>query len=391
MFSDPTMLSVVVNGNPVNMTVAERIRLRPGMYVGDRDVGGLHHVAFEVIHNAVAEVFAGRGSRVAVDILRSGGVRVRDDGGRIPIVAGDEHTPERFCTNTETGGSSYDWPAGGLHGIGLKAVTALSRRLVVEVRRDGFRRRQTFSRGEATSPLQMLGPAKGTGTTITLWPDPQIFSCLDFSFIQLRQRIEELAMLLPRLQVRLIDHHVDPPLVAVVHWPEGLRTGLERIELGRRPVHPTVIHGSSRDGDTSISIAFRWQDDDDPPRICSLCNGATTVTGTHVSGFYRGVTRAIHRAMPDVRRARGAPHRRRSSAGEDLRAGIVAIISVESPDPRYYSSTRDRVNNVEFDRLTAALTDRLLTAFLAAHPDEARAIAQHLQAPPTTIDPNTGM
>ena len=236
----------------------------------------------------------------------------------------------------------------------------------------------------------MLGPAKGTGTTITLWPDPQIFSCVDFSFIQLRQRIEVLAMLLPRLQVRLIDHHVDPPLVAVVHWPEGLRTGLERIGLGSCPVHPTVIHGSSRDGDTSISIAFRWQHDDDP-RIWSLCNGATTVTGTHVSGFYRGVTRAIHRAMPDVRRAQGAPHRRRSSAGEDLRAGIVAIISVESPDPRYYSAPRDRVNNVEFDRLTAALTDRLLTAFLAAHPDEARAIAQHLQAPPTTIDPNTGM
>ena len=195
-------------------------------------------------------------------------------------------------------------------------------------------------------------------------------------------------MLLPMLRVQLTDHRISPPELSEIHWPNGLLDGLDHYSRGLQRVHSTPIHGSVHEGETRISIAFQWYRNDEP-QVWSLCNTETTKAGTHVSGFYRGVTRAIHRAMPNLRRVPGDPSRRRMSAGEDLRAGLVAIISAESPDPRYYGATKDRVNNVEFDRLTAALTDRLLTAFLAEHPDEARAIARHLQAPPT-IDPKTG-
>jgi DNA gyrase subunit B len=381
--------------NIVPLKSYEHVRKRPGMYIGDTGGSGLHHMAYEIIHNALDEVHRGHGTRVVVEILRSGGLRVRDEGRGIPVdpmPTGDKHILEILCTVSGQGRTAHSWPANGLHGIGLIATNALSRRFVVEVRRDGFRRRQTFSRGEATSPLEMLGPTTKTGTTITFWPDPQILSCLDFCFIRLRQRLEEFAMLLPRLQVRLVDHRVDPPLVAVIHWPNGLSDGLEQFGRGRRPLHPTAIHGSAQDGDTHVSIAFRWQHDD-TPRIWSLCNGGTTHgDGTHVSGFYRGLTRSLHRYLWRIRLVPAGQPRspgRRSPTGEYLRAGIVAIISVESRDPHYALSTKDRVFNEEFDALTAALTDRLLTAFIAEHPDEARTIARHLQSPPT-IDPKTG-
>lgn len=367
----------------VHLEPYECVRRRPGMYIGDTRESGLHHMAQEIISNALAEVHQGYGSRVTVEILRSGGLRVRDEGRGIsvdPMPTGGKHLLEMLCT-VRGGDRSPPWPAGGLHGIGLVASNALSRRFVVEVRREGFRWRQTFSRGQPTSSLQRLGLATKTGTTVALWPDPQIFSCLDFNFFWLRIRLEELAMLLPRLRVRLVDHRVAPPLVSVIHWPDGLLTGLEVFGRGRQAVHSSPVHGSTRDGDTSVSVAFRWQHAD-TLRVWSLCNGMTTPShGTHVSGFYRGVTRALHRSPLG---------RLRNLSGEDLRAGLVAIVSADSANPHFAGSTKERVANEEFDALTAALTDRLLAAFLAEHPDEADAIARHLEAPPT-IDPKTGM
>jgi DNA gyrase subunit B len=337
------------------------------MYFGDSGHIGLHHMAQEIMHNAFAEAHRGHGSRLAVEILRSGGLRVRDEGRGIP----GGPAPLRS----------------GLHSLGLAATTAVSRRLVVEVRRDGFRRRQTFSQGQAISPPEVLGPATKTGTTISLWPDPQIFSCLEFDFSLLRNRLEAFAMLLPRLRVRLLDHRVSPPLVSVIHWPDGLLTGLEVLGRGRHAVHTTPIHGSTRDGDTTVSVAFRWQHDD-KPRVWSLCNGTTTpMHGTHVSGLYRGVTQALNRRVPS---RQTSPRTLGRTAGEDLRAGIAAIVSVDCPEPQFNNATKERALNVEFEALTAGLTDRLLMAFLAAHPDEARAIADHLEAPPH-IDPKTGV
>ena len=360
----------------------EHVRLRPGMYVGNTNEYGLHDMAYEIINNALAEVHQGHGRRIRIEILRSGALRVRDEGRGIsvdPMPTGDKHVLEMLCT-VGGGRRAPPWPSGGLHGIGLLAANALSRRFVVEVCREGFRRHQTFSRGQATSPLEILGPATKTGTTVTLWPDPQIFSCLDFDFIRLRSEIEVFAMLLPRLRVRLVDRRVTPPLVSVIHWPDGLLTGLEHFGRGRYPVHPTPIHGSMRDTDTAVSVAFRWQHDD-MSRVWSLCNGTTTpYDGTHVSGFYRGVTRALHRSPLG---------RLRNQSGEELRGGLAAIVSVDSADPRFVGSARGRVANQEFDRLTAGLTDRLLTAFLAAHPDEASSIARNLDAP-RSIDPKTG-
>ena len=381
----------------------EHVRRRPAMYVGDMGALGCYHLAIQIIDNAVEEVRKGHGSRVGVEILRCGGLLVWDEGeGIAPLSAEDEdalerlrEAQERWQQHFDLHGTlddsrlSYPFPPRNLFGLGLIATSALSSRLVVEVRREGFRRRQTFSRGLATSSLENFGPTTKTGTTITLWPDPQIFSCLDFDMFRLQRQIEEFAMLLPRLQVRLTDHRVTPPRISTIHWPDGLLDGLDLTSRGLYQVHPTPIHGSAQEGETRISIAFQWYHTD-MPRIWSLCNGQTTPEdGTHVSGFYRGVTHTIHRAMPDVRRAPDEQRRRTSSAGEDLRSGIVAIVSVDSPDPCYNSATKDKVNNDEFDRLTAALSDRLLTAFLAAHPDEARAIAEHLEAPPT-IDPKTG-
>ena len=378
-----------------NITVLEgleAVRRRPGMYIGSTGARGLHHLVWEVVDNSVDEALAGRCTRIEVELLRDGGLRVGDDGSGIPV---DLHEKEgrsalEVVLTVLHAGGKFDSQAyavsGGLHGVGISVVNALSERLVAEVVRDRGRYRQTYQRGIPDAPIARIGDAgEQTGTTISFWPDPGVFEeGVSFSAETIARRLRDTAFLTAGLEIVLTDHReLDgadaPPRVQRFHAPGGLRDFVDHIRTTKAKdgLHPTIHFESEEvgpNGAQSLEVALQWINDFNDS-ILSFANTINTHEGgTHEEGFRTAMTSVVNRWAKE----KGLLRSKEVDAltGDDLRSGLVAIVSVKVGDPQFEGQTKTKLGNTEVKTFVQTTTYARLAEWLEEHPTEGKLIVQ---------------
>ncbi len=374
----------------------EAVRRRPGMYIGTTGARGLHHLVWEVVDNSVDEALAGRCSRIEVTLLADGGVRVGDDGSGIPI---DLHEKEgrsalEVVLTVLHAGGKFDSQAyavsGGLHGVGISVVNALSSRLIAEVRRDGGLYRQSFRAGVPEGPVERVGDATETGTTITFWPDTSIFvEGVVFSQDTIARRLRDTAFLTAGLRIVLRDERDDTdaeddtPKVQEFHAPGGLRDFVDHIRATKakdglhEPVH-FVAEEVGPNGAQQVEIALQWINDFNDA-ILSFANTINTHEGgTHEEGFRTAITSVINRWAKD----RGLLRSKEvdTLTGDDLRSGLVAIVSVKVGDPQFEGQTKTKLGNTEVKSFVQTTAYAHLAEWLEEHPAEGKLIVQKAEA-----------
>src|SRR6266496_4152637 len=304
----------------------EAVRKRPGMYIGSTGSRGLHHLVAEVVDNSVDEALAGECDRIDITLLASGGVRVSDNGRGIPV---DEHPLEHrsaleVVMTTLHAGGKFDGKSyavsGGLHGVGVSVVNALSSRLETEVVRDGYRWRQSYIRGIPTGPVERVERAKGSGTTQTFWPDPDIFEELDFRYEILSKRMREMAFLNAGLTITLTDERADPKVEDVYHYDGGIRDFVAHLNASKEPIHPSIIYFSGQSDTSQVEVAMQWN---------SSYNDAISTFANTINRYAR--TNALLKEKDD------------NLTGDDVREGLTAIVSVKLQSPQFEGQTKTKL------------------------------------------------
>jgi DNA gyrase subunit B len=349
------------------------------MYIGNTSSRGLHYLIDEWILDAAGEGDLGFAAQLRIDLLADGACRLFDDGRLMatrPGQADNQDTVERICTTF----TIYpEHPLLGPHRAWAEfplIMNALSERFVVEVQTRGERWHQEYRRGAPTTPLALVGPSAGTGTTLTFWPDPAIFrDDRSFSFASLRERLHEVACLFSRPTIRLRDQRVNPALECSFAPGQDLRTLLDVHARGSLPVHPTVVHGRADVPEGEIEVAFRWVRAAEERFVGYANRRRTDRGGTHQAGLHTGVARVWNARLRQT-----APEEGKAvEPGRISRAGLLAVVAVQVDDPHYGGNTRERLNNPEIEAPVARLVRECLDDFLHDHPDEAEAIAEHLR------------
>jgi DNA gyrase subunit B len=354
----------------------EAVRKRPGMYIGDTAERGLHHLVYEIVDNSVDEALAGHCSNVSVVIHVDGAVTVIDDGRGIPV---DLHPTEGVSaaevvlTKLHAGGK-FDKDAykvsGGLHGVGISVVNALSEYLEVEIWRDGRVYFQRYHRGRPEAPLAEMGATQNRGTQVTFKPDPLVFPSTDFSFELLSQRLRELAFLNRGLKISIEDKRTARE--HEFHYPGGIASFVEHLGSTKTPVHTDVIYIAGEREGVVIEVAMQWNDGYSET-IYSFANSINTHEGgTHLSGFKAALTRTIN-----VYATRTGLLKKEGEAleGEDVREGLTAVIAVKVPEPQFEGQTKTKLGNSEVKGFVEALMNEGLGNYLEEHPGEAKKIA----------------
>jgi DNA gyrase/topoisomerase IV subunit B len=355
----------------------EHVRRRPSMYIGGVDARGLHHLICEIVDNSVDEYLAGHCDYIEVTLHKDGGsITVEDNGRGIPVdlhPKAKKSTLEVILTTLYSGGKFSDknyLRSGGLHGIGSSAVNALSEELVATVRRDGFEWQQRYKRGKPTTPVKQLRPYRGHGTKIFFRPDDEIFRRVQFHADTIRQHLEDISYIHAGLKLVFIDETHDQRFE--LHHPEGLTGYLARIlaEDQRKPVHEPVFAVEKDEDKIRIECVLKWTESTDE-QVRSYVNGIRTrAGGTHESGFRSGVAKAIKNYM-EVHNIR---QKGLSITPDDMREGLVGIVSVFHPDPMFQGQTKDRLNNPEMASLVDGIVRPALETWLNSNPSAADAI-----------------
>ena len=381
-----------------NITVLEgleAVRKRPGMYIGSTGPRGLHHLIWEVVDNSVDEALAGRCSHIWVTLRADGGVSVRDDGSGIPV---DRHEKqgrsalEVVMTVLHAGGK-FDNDAyavsGGLHGVGVSVVNALSTRLEATIHRDGGVHRQAYARGVPEGPIERTGDTDDHGTTITFWPDPEIFETVEFTADTIERRMRDTAFLTAGLRITLIDERPreddeDVPFVMEFHAPDGLKDFVDHVRSTRNaegihdPIHFEEEDPEGPNGRQSVEISLQWIEDYNDA-ILSFANTISTHEGgTHEEGFRTALTTALNNYAKDKNLLRSKEVE--SLSGDDLRTGLVAIISVKIGEPQFEGQTKTKLGNTEVRSFVQTTTYAQLKEWLEEHPAEAKAVIQRAEA-----------
>lgn len=359
----------------------EAIRKRPGMYVGSTGERGLHILVFEVVDRAVNEVLAGRASRVDVTLMPDGGVRVADDGPGFPFedtdVPGLEYELTRMYVRVGLGAPRY--PMFGFCGVGLLVVNALSSRLVAEVQREGVRQAQEYMRATAVTRTTDASPAVRTGTTITFWPDAEIFQTTQCSFDTLAERLRELAFLNRQLDISLTDERrVREPRSLRFQYPRGTRDMVAFLdEQAAVPVHSDVIGFAQEDARMSgtVEVALRWRDRGEP-ELRSFANCRPTPEGgAHVAGFCEGVAAAVNTHA----RQRGPLTAADPDFSIDqISKGLTAVISVKLEYPDFEGSTRGRLGNPAVRAYVRQAVHEHLGSWFEEHPHQAATVIDRI-------------
>ncbi len=355
----------------------EAVRKRPAMYIGSTGETGLHHLVWEVVDNSVDEAQAGHCDAVEVLIHIDNSVTVIDNGRGIPV---DDHPVEKISaaevvlTKLHAGGkfdSGAYQVSGGLHGVGVSVVNALSERLDMEIWRDGGTYEQAFCRGEPTSEFKKTGVTQRRGTKITFKPDPQMFEVLVFSYDTMAQRLRELAFLNKGLQITLIDERTETPRETVFRYAGGIVEFVEHLNRARQSLHPPVYIEGEKDG-MALEIAIQWNDSYNET-IYAFANSINTVEGgTHLAGFKASLTRTINSYLNSANLKKDAKDLNLS--GEDCREGITAVISVRIPKPQFEGQTKTKLGNSEVKGLVESMINDRLGAFFEQNPKDARRI-----------------
>jgi DNA gyrase subunit B len=355
----------------------DAVRMRPAMYIGDTSVRGLHHCVYEVVDNSIDEALAGYCDHIQVKINSDGSVSVNDNGRGIPV---DMHATEKkpalevVLTTLHAGGKfdndSYK-VSGGLHGVGVSCVNALSEWLEVEVRRDGNVYHQRFEKGKTASKMETIGKTKGTGTKVTFYPDMTIFTVSKFEWDILASRLRELAFLNKGIEISLSME--DPAKEEIFKFGGGIVEFVEYLNKTKNPLHPKVIYFEKEKDNITAEIAMQYTDAYNENIACYANNIHTIEGGTHLSGFRSALTRTINTYGKANKLIKDDSE---TMSGDDIREGLTAILSVKLPRPQFEGQTKTKLGNSEVQGIVESIVNDELSTFLEEHPSVARRIIE---------------
>ncbi len=350
------------------------VRKRPGMYIGSTDARGLHHLVTEVVDNSIDEALAGYCTHITVEILSDGAVRVADNGRGIPVgiiekegKSAVEVVLSKLHAGGKFGSGGYKI-SGGLHGVGVSCVNALSEWLVAEVRQGGKLYRIRFNRGIAERPLAEIGPAEGTGTTITFYPDGDIFETLDFNYDTMKSRLRELAYLNKGLTIEIADERVEPARREVFCYEGGIVSFVESLNRNKETIFENVVYFDAQYVDSEIEVAMQYNDSYTDTILAFANNINTEEGGTHLEGFKAAITKVIN----DYGKKAGILKEADKLSGEDVREGLTAVISVKLAEPQFEGQTKTKLGNSSMRAAVAKSVTEGLGTYLEEHPREAK-------------------
>jgi DNA gyrase subunit B len=355
----------------------EAVRKRPGMYIGSTGLSGLHHLVYEVVDNSVDEALAGHCSSVSTTIHPDNSVTVTDDGRGIPVaIMAKEKRPavEVVLTVLHAGGKFGQGGgykvSGGLHGVGVSVVNALSERLDVEVRRDGFAWRQSYERGKPLGPLEKGEATKETGTKITFLPDADIFETLEFDFTTLEERMRETAFLTKGLRIAIIDERGEGHQ-AEFRYEGGIVDFVSYLNENKEPIQRKVISFEGESEEGAVEVAMQWNSSYQESVFSFANNINTHEGGSHLSGFRSALTSALNKYARDKGELK---EKDENLTGEDVREGLTAVISAKLSDPQFEGQTKTKLGNPGMQGFVHSIVNARLAEFLEENPQDARAV-----------------
>ncbi len=355
----------------------EAVRKRPGMYIGSTSENGLHHLVYEVVDNSIDEALAGFCDAIAVTVHKDNSITVTDNGRGIPV---DLHPTEKLpgvelaLTVLHAGGkfdkNTYK-VSGGLHGVGVSVVNALSERLEVVVDRGGKRHHMAFVRGRTVKPLSVLGTAKGTGTTVRFKPDPEIFTVLEYNYSTLADRLRQLAFLNAGVKVTLTDERAEPARAETFHYKGGLVEFVSWLNRNKKPLHPKPVAFRAVKDDVEVDCALQYEDGYNENTFTFVNNINTHEGGTHLTGFKSALTRTVNEAAKASNALKKADF---TLSGEDVREGLTCVLHVKVREPQFEGQTKTKLGNSEVEGIVRQVINEHLGTFLEEHPGVTRAI-----------------
>ncbi len=357
----------------------EAVRRRPGMYIGSTGPRGLHHLVYEVVDNSVDEAMAGFCDRIRVVLHADSSCTVTDNGRGIPVnpipKAKDRRPAVEVVLTTlhaggKFGGRGYAI-SGGLHGVGVSVVNALSERLIVEVERDGGLWRQEYARGKAVTKLQKVKPSRRTGTRIRFWPDSEVFEETVFKREVLAERLQEMAFLTRGVEITLEDEREEPPVKEVFKASGGLADFVKHLAVGKDVLHTKVIHFERKEEDSEVEVALLWHNGY-AESIHSFANTINTHEGgTHEEGLKKALTNVINKYARDKGLLK---EKEENLIGEDIREGLIGIVSVKLREPQFEGQTKTKLGNTRMRSLVETTVNEQLATWLEEHPGDGKRI-----------------